>query len=198
MAEKIPITAVVAVTPSYGIGKSGALPWGYALPGDLAYFRKMTKSTVDPTKKNACLMGRRTWLGIPEKNRPLKGRINIVLTRDQQWAKDNLPSDVYVASSLDSAMRLIETEPSLHGLIESAVIVGGVELFEESLFHPWCDTYHVTKLDSEFECDTTLTTKTAQFLESLKPISVSDDHTENGVTYRMMVYSPNRAKTEFP
>ncbi len=137
-------------------------------------------------------------MGIPEKNRPLKGRINIVLTRDQQWAKDNLPPDVYVASSLESAMKLIETEPSLHGLIESAVIVGGVQLFEESLFHPWCDTYHVTKLDSEFECDTTLTTKTSQFLESSKPISVSEPLTENGITYRMMVYSPNGAKTEFP
>ena len=197
MSLKIPITAVVAVTPSYGIGQAGALPWGHALPGDLAYFRKMTKLTVDPTKPNACLMGRKTWLGIPEKNRPLKGRINIVLTSDQQWAKENLPSDVYVASSLESALALVGTEP-LHQLVESVVIVGGVKLFEESILHPWCDTYHVTKLDTEFECDTILTSKTIQKLESLKPISISEDHEENGIKYRMLVYSPNGVKTEFP
>ena len=197
MATKIPITAVVAVTPSYGIGQGGELPWGHALPGDLAHFRKMTKSTIDPSKQNACLMGRKTWLGIPEKNRPLKGRINIVLTRDQQWAKENLPSDVYVASSLENAMALIGTEP-LQQLIESVVIVGGVQLFEESILHPWCDTYHVTKLDTEYECDTILTPTTIQKLESLQPIRTSEDHEENGIKYRMFVYSPNGVKTEYP
>ena len=180
----IPISAVVAVTPTWGIGNKGILPWGNILPRDLAYFRRTTKSTIDPEKKNAVLMGRRTWLGIPEKNRPLKGRVNIVLTNDQQWAKSNLPVGVFVTNSLESALQIIETDPSIRGTIESAVVVGGVKLFEESLLHPWCDTYHLTKLDTDFECDTHLTMKTAEVLDSLRPISSSDICTENGVSYR--------------
>ena len=189
--KKIPLTAVVAVTPSYGIGNLGGLPWGHTLPGDLAYFRKMTKGTKDPAKQNACLMGRRTWLGIPEKNRPLRGRINIVLTGDRQWAKDHLPPHVHVASSLDDALTLINQDPALHAIVETAVVVGGVQLFEEVLLHPWCDTYHVTQLDKEFDADTVLTQKTADTLAALTPVSVSEEHNEGGVTYRMKVYSPN-------
>jgi dihydrofolate reductase len=184
LKNMIPISAVVAVTPTWGIGNEGTLPWGNILPGDLAYFRRITKSTTDPTKKNAVLMGRRTWLGIPEKNRPLKGRVNIVLTNDQQWAKSNLPDGVFVANSLENALQIIETEPSIRGTIESAIVIGGVQLFEESLRHPWCDTYHLTKLDSDFPCDTHMTKKSAEILDSLSPISSSEAHTENGVSYR--------------
>ena len=161
------------------------------MPGDLAYFRKMTTETKDPAKQNACLMGRRTWLGIPEKNRPLRGRINIVLTGNREWAKDHLPPGVHVAASLDDALNLIHQDSALRAVCETAVVVGGVQLFEEALVHPWCDTYHVTQLDQEFAADTVLTPKTADTLASLTPISVSEDRHEGGVTYRMKVYSPN-------
>eukprot|EP01033_Poteriospumella_lacustris_P013388 gene13388-9587_t len=39
----IPITSVVAVTPSWGIGQSNLVPWqaaGIALPNDMEYFKK--------------------------------------------------------------------------------------------------------------------------------------------------------------
>jgi len=48
---------------------------------EMAYFSRMTKCTKDSNKQNAVIMGRKTWESIPEKNRPLAGRINIVLSR---------------------------------------------------------------------------------------------------------------------
>ena len=57
----VTISAVVACTPSYGIGMNGTLPWaaaGVHLPQDMRYFRSVTAKTRDPNKMNAVLMGR--------------------------------------------------------------------------------------------------------------------------------------------
>ena len=47
----------------------------------MAYFKELTVRTLDPAKQNAVIMGRRTWESIPQKFRPLAGRLNIVLSR---------------------------------------------------------------------------------------------------------------------
>jgi dihydrofolate reductase len=113
---------------------NGDLPWqvaGKRLPNDLKYFRKMTTETRDPSKVNAVVFGRRTWESVPEKHRPLKNRINYVLTRNEQWARENLPEGVYSFPSLNDAVCHMQTDSTVCTRIEKAVIVGGVQLFEE-------------------------------------------------------------------
>ena len=67
--RSIPISSVVAVTPSFGIGMKGTLPWkaaGVALPGDMEYFKKITTRTSNNEMINAVVMGRLTWEGKKE------------------------------------------------------------------------------------------------------------------------------------
>ncbi len=71
---------VIAATPSLGIGKNGKLP-DWQLPGDMSYFRELTSRVRDAKRQNVVVMGRKTWESIPEKFRPLKGRVNVVLSR---------------------------------------------------------------------------------------------------------------------
>ena len=54
------------------IGRDGTMPWH--LPEDLAHFRRTTQG-------HPVIMGRRTWESFPEKYRPLPGRTNIVVSR---------------------------------------------------------------------------------------------------------------------
>ncbi|KAK2118053.1 hypothetical protein P7K49_004940 [Saguinus oedipus] len=42
----------------------------------------MTTTSSVEDKQNLVIMGRKTWFSIPEKNRPLKDRINVVLSRE--------------------------------------------------------------------------------------------------------------------
>ena len=185
------IGAVVAVTPSYGIGQAGTLPWAAAgtfLPSDLKYFRQMTTATADPNKMNVVLMGRRTWLGIPEKNRPLKHRLNMVISSNEEFI-ESLPEDVMVTKSLDHAIEIITNDAELTERIENVIIVGGVRLFEEALLHPKCTSYHVTEIDTEFPCDTYLTQKNIDKLKLMNPKFISDAVVENGITFRMKVFS---------
>lgn len=65
---------------------AGGLPW--KIPADLAYFKELTVRTSDPAKQNAVIMGRKTWESIPQKFRPLAGRLNIVLSRSAANARD--------------------------------------------------------------------------------------------------------------
>ncbi len=80
-----------------GIGSKGTLPWP-RLSNEMKYFRRMTTGCKDSAKRNAVVMGRRTWESIPEQHRPLGNRLNIVLTRNKDYAINS--QDVLVMPSL--------------------------------------------------------------------------------------------------
>jgi len=69
------INVAVAFTGNGGIGLKGGLPWPH-LKEDMALFSKRTTGAG----KNAVLMGKNTWLSIPEGRRPLKNRTNIIIS----------------------------------------------------------------------------------------------------------------------
>lgn len=58
------------------IGVAGGMPWH--LPEDLAHFKRVTMG-------HSVVMGRRTWESLPASARPLPGRVNYVLTRDETF-----------------------------------------------------------------------------------------------------------------
>ena len=78
--EEIMITIIVAMGENRVIGKKGKLPWKHNKE-DMALFKKTTFG-------NNCLMGRKTWESIPEGNRPLKNRLNVVLTSQSDYLKE--------------------------------------------------------------------------------------------------------------
>ncbi|CAG9937614.1 unnamed protein product [Clonostachys rosea f. rosea IK726] len=85
------LTLIVAATRSMGIGLNGSMPW-QGLRKEMQYFARVTTRLppqAAPGSVNAVIMGRKTWDSIPPKFRPLKDRLNIVITRS---AKDSLVS----------------------------------------------------------------------------------------------------------
>merc|ERR1719421_691737 len=97
------ISVIVATTQKGGIGKDGTLPW--KLPEDMAHFKKVTTAAPEG-KMNAVVMGRKTWESIPEKFKPLPGRINVVLSRKaaEPDFSSPYPSDVLTACSVSDAL----------------------------------------------------------------------------------------------
>ena len=111
------------------IGADGGLPWH--LPEDSALFRRLTTgSTV--------VMGRRTWESLPERFRPLPGRVNVVLTSDRGWAADG----ALTAASVDAVL-------AEH---EDFWVIGGQAVYAE--FLPHADRLVVTDVDVEVDGDT--------------------------------------------
>ncbi|RWS18311.1 dihydrofolate reductase-like protein, partial [Leptotrombidium deliense] len=55
---------IAAQCENRGIGISGRLPW--RLKNEMAYFTDVTSKTEDDKKRNAVVMGRKTWDSIPK------------------------------------------------------------------------------------------------------------------------------------
>lgn len=115
---------VVAATSDMGIGKYGKLPW--RLPGDLKFFKEITATTSDPNKKNAVMMGRKTWESIPHQFRPLPGRLNVVLTRSGS-SDAAATENVITCGSISLALKLL-SQPPYSISIEKVFLIGGGEI----------------------------------------------------------------------
>ena len=73
---------ILACDINNGIGKNNKLPW--KIKEDMEYFKTKTTYSEYPDYKNVVIMGYNTWISIPNKFRPLKGRINIIITKNHQ------------------------------------------------------------------------------------------------------------------
>ena len=152
---------LVAATRQLGIGKDGKLPW--KLAGDMAYFKELTLKTKDSSKQNAVIMGRNTWQSIPAKFRPLKDRINVVLSRQHDDENNSgiansiqqgqPVKDVLTCSSLQSAMSVL-TGPEIGPRVEHIFVIGGGQVYKEAIAAPECAVIHFTLVESDFDCDT--------------------------------------------
>ncbi|KAF2106931.1 dihydrofolate reductase-like domain-containing protein, partial [Lophiotrema nucula] len=156
------LTLILAATPSLGIGKSGGLPWPQ-LKKEMGYFARVTKrvsgtSSSDGRRKiNAVIMGRKTWDSIPTKFRPLKDRVNVVITRSPETAQ--ITQDVgavegpVVASSISEALE--RSLKSVKGVqVEKVFVIGGASLYNAALELRQANRVLLTKIREDFECDT--------------------------------------------
>lgn len=121
---------VAALVPDLGIGYQGKLAW--SLKKEMKYFRQLTTKTVKDNKKNAVVMGRKTYYSIPEQFRPLNDRINVVLTRNIDRAsidmKDDLQKNKDILQLSDNLPNTI-LDLTLRGDIEEIFIIGGAEVY---------------------------------------------------------------------
>jgi dihydrofolate reductase/thymidylate synthase len=146
---------VVAATRGRGIGRDGAVPW--RLPEDLKFFRRVTSAHDEPPhKRNAVIMGRKTWDSIPERFRPLAERLNVVITsRKAELAAALAPlSDVRVVGSLPEALQLVSPGGAEAERVARVLVIGGGQVYRDALALPQCESIYYTLVDADVPCDT--------------------------------------------
>jgi len=104
------IILIAAIASNRVIGKGNDIPW--RIPGEQQRFKKITWG-------HTLIMGRKTYESI---GRPLPGRRNIVVTRNETYDAPGCE----VTNSFDSALSLCEGEAKVF-------IIGGAQLYELSL-----------------------------------------------------------------
>lgn len=104
---------------------------------------------------NAVIMGRKTWDSIPPRFRPLKGRLNIVISRSFSTPTEE-PSNVDLepvrTPSLEHALSYLREKPQ--GSLGRVFVIGGGQIYASALEMKEARRILLTKVMSDFECDT--------------------------------------------
>lgn len=168
---------IAAADQAMGIGVKNTLPW--RIPADLQYFSQVTTEASEGMR-NAVIMGRKTWESLPEKHRPLKDRLNVVLSRGMV----DLPEDVLLEHSLDEALQRVDAMDD----IEHIFVIGGANLYAQAVEHPSCEKIYLTEVLDTFECDAFFPSFSD---DDFSLLSRSEEHDENGIKYRFAVFQNN-------
>ncbi|GAM35696.1 dihydrofolate reductase [Talaromyces pinophilus] len=172
--KTITLTLVVATTPIthsttkplLGIGLNGTLPWP-RIKSDMNFFARVTSRPPPPQetspeeaetgnkgkkeKLNAIIMGRKTYYSLPKSLRPLKDRLNVVISRDESGSvaaeverdlarqrekaekdgKEGDKRDAVVAHGLEDALKQLFDEQRQD--LGHVFVIGGGEIYRSSL-----------------------------------------------------------------
>ena len=125
------VSLIYARSLNHCIGRDGRLPWD--LPDEYAHFNRVTRGS-------AVIMGRKTY---QENNHALPGRLNIVITSDEQL---RLPPGVLSVRSLAEALNSAQRSG------RKAFVLGGSRLFREAF--DLADEVYESVVMAKFEGDT--------------------------------------------
>ncbi|WP_099607707.1 type 3 dihydrofolate reductase [Vibrio coralliilyticus] len=123
------ISMIAAMAKDRVIGKDNQMPWH--LPADFAWFKRCTMG-------KPVVMGRKTYESI---GRPLPGRQNIVISRDDNLAIEGVTTVTSIERALEAA-----------GEVDEVMIIGGGAIYKACL--PQADKLYVTYIDAQIEGDT--------------------------------------------
>ena len=122
------ISLIAAVGSNNVIGTEGDLPWN--LPDDMKFFSRTTKG-------HHVLMGRKNYESIPQKYRPLPGRPNLVVTRQEDYKAEG----AHVFQSIKAAVAFAEAAGE-----EELFIIGGGEIYQQTIEQ--ADKLYITHVDA--------------------------------------------------
>ncbi|KAI5465578.1 dihydrofolate reductase-like domain-containing protein [Mariannaea sp. PMI_226] len=161
--QPLELTLIVAATRNMGIGFQGTMPWT-GLRKEMQYFARVTTrippqappSGAAPSAAtvNAVIMGRKTWDSIPAKFRPLKDRLNIVISRSAAGTLPPLDLDPRAeparVSSLEAALKYARARSD----VARVFVIGGAQIYDAALKLPEARRVLLTSIQRDFECDT--------------------------------------------
>ena len=161
---------IAAVDKNWAIGRNNKLL--VSIPDDMKFFRETTTGKV-------VVMGRKTLESFPGK-KPLKNRVNIVLTGDRSYQADG----AVIVHDMEELHEELKKYPS-----EDIYVIGGESIYRQML--PYCDVAHVTKIDHAYEAD-------AYFpdLDSDSEWEITADSDEQvyfDITYQFLKYERKKA-----
>ena len=120
-----PIIGISCLNYNKSIGINNKLLFN--LKSDMLYFKNVTSTTKNITKKNAVIMGANTYFSIPKNYRPLDNRINLIVTQNQyNKILDEKTENMKLFSKIDDTIEYAYSNDE----IESIFVIGGETIYK--------------------------------------------------------------------
>lgn len=141
---------ILAKDLNNGISKEGTIPWKSSI--DMKHFYNVTFG-------NIVIMGKNTYFSLPNKNRPLKNRLNVVLTKNPE-KYINLNNDNIIFTNNEDIVNHIKyfikenNNSNLFPYLNKdfkIIIIGGKQIYDKYILQ--CDKIWLTIIKNDYECD---------------------------------------------
>lgn len=157
---------ILAVDKNFAIGKDGDML--IYIDEDLHRFKKFTL-------ENVIIMGRKTFMSLPGQ-RALPGRINIVITRDENFKKEDV---IVVHSEEELEIELKKYED------KKIFVIGGGQIVR--LLFDKINRAYLTMIDHSFEkYDTTI--PNLNEMEDWKVVEESEEKFQDEIKYKYVTF----------
>lgn len=166
MQHSLPVSLIVATTRNQVIGQDNQMPWH--LPDDLRYFKQRTLG-------KPIIMGRKTWESL---GRPLPGRLNIVISRQNDIALEGAE----VFTDLAQAIQRGQEWAAEQG-VDEVMVIGGGQIYQQAL--ELAQRIYLTRIDLELEGDTFFPVLDAQHWQQAGAQSHPAQNQEPGYTFEV-------------
>ena len=154
---------------------SATLDWGLGFKNELLFHvRADMVQFREKTTGNIVVMGRNTFLSLPHQ-KPLRDRVNIVLSTDRAFA----PDGVTVVRSTDKLFDVLRAYEN-----DRVFVIGGGGVYRTLL--PYCDKAYITRFYAQKEADTFLPDLDAA--DDWRLHARSTLHEQNGVYFTFDLY----------
>lgn len=167
------VNLVVAVASNGVIGKDNQLVWH--LRDDMKFFKDLTTGHI-------ILTGRKNYESIPEKFRPLPNRLNCIMTRNEN----------YQATGCELFSDLTAWIDAFQNDERELFIIGGGEIYRQSLEQDLVDVMYITHVNAEPEGDTFFPVFNAADW-NVEVLAVQNQDERNEFDFKIVKYTRIRA-----
>jgi len=131
--------AIACINQKRVLGNEGKLL--YTIKNDLANFKRMTTN-------NVVIMGRKTYESLPN-GEPLKNRINVIITSNEDFGVDEKFDNVYIVHSVKDAVELCDA------FFENkeVFVIGGESIYRQFMDDGLISEMRLTLVNDEADGD---------------------------------------------
>ena len=161
--------AIIAIDTKNGLSKGNKIPWN--CEKDIKFFNNTTIN-------NVVIMGKNTYFNLPDRIKPLKNRLNIVLTSQPNlYLEDTTTNNEVIFTNNENIYKtILNNREKIRGSFPflsrnfKIFIIGGKKIYEKYI--PLCQTVWISHIKNDYSCDLFIE---YDFEKEFKEVRTSED-----------------------